>query len=461
LATTISPSTNSSPWPVRLLVVADLGGDVAAPRPATGATLDDLMASMRPRLGPGPGVSREILFRSLADFSPEALRLALPAAVSPDESWKAVDALLHAPRFQAIEAAWRGLDRLLRQAGDGRDVEIDVLDLATPALRASPDRIFGGPERACAAVLVDSDIGGALADGAFLREVAALAERRRTAVLLGAAPSLLGLRHAAHLPGLSDPADRLDAAWGGGWRAFRASDAARWVGLTINRFLLRPVYTQEAGAHAETASPGRPDDYLWGRGVWLAGADLVRSRRDRGDPLTLSGIVPERLHLELPVWTWSSPGGARRSSSLEAALDLEAVQPLVRSGLSPLFESAGAGSAVLPLIVNAYRTDPRKIPVEGTLAHTLVLGRFVSALAATVPAVEAEPDDAAADLLLRGALQKALASRLTDGVSATLRTAVERPQGRRVARAFLRGDLTGSGRDAEIELSIPLTEGAA
>jgi hypothetical protein len=454
------PDAGLPAWPVRLLVVADLTGGpgAGAPAPVAGRTIDGLIRALEPALPAGPGIPRDIRPRSLADLAPDGLRAALASGDSARTQGPVLDALLHAPAFQAFEAAWRGLARLLAHVGEGAEVE--VLDVGAQALRRAPDLAFqdgaADPLHRRTAILINAELGAAAGDGAFLRALAALAERHRTPVVLAAAPSLLGLRYAAHLPALNDPADRLDSAWGGAWRAFRATDAARWVALTVNHVLLRPPYTIEAGGHPESVSPSRPDDFLWGRGVWLAGTDMLRSARIHGHPLGLSGMFPERFHFDLPLWTWGGPGGTPVSSSLETSIDQDGVQRLVRAGLSPICEAAGPGSAVLPLLANAHRPDPRRIPVEGTLAHTLILARFVSALAAATSAVEAEPDDAAAGGLLASALRRALAPRLSDADGTALEVAVERPEGRRVARAALRGDLTGSGRSTEIELSIPL-----
>jgi hypothetical protein len=446
-------------WPASVLVVADLGGGGTGPARPAGGPLEALFEALAPRLSAGPGLHPEIRFGSLADFTPAGLRRA--GGIGD------LDAVLHAPPFQALEAAWRGLALALGAAprGDGGGPALEVLDLPESVVRREPETVFRGltgePLRRRTAIALDLEVGASPADGALARALAALAERHRTPVILGAAPSLLGLRHTAHLPALPDPASRLDTAWGGGWREFRAADAARWVCLTINRFLLRPAYTDSAGGHAEKVSPARPQDFLWGRGAWLVAADLLRSAAACGDPLALGGITTERYHAGLPVWSWSGPGGETVASALEARLERDTAERLVRAGLTPVFEALGPGTAVLPLVVNAYRPDPRRIPVEGTLAHTLVLARLVAALAAAVPAVEAEPDDAAAGDLLAAALRRSLATRLTDAGGATLESAVERPGGRRVARAALRGDFTGSGRDGEIELSLPLGEGSA
>jgi len=458
-------------WPVRVLVVSDFSGgrDRGEIRRVDGASIDELLSAIGPRIAGGSGAPEELIVRRLGDFTPAALcrSLAGPDAQAPSSA--VLDGVLHAPAFQAVESAWRGLALLLGHGGASPDraggadgaVEIDLFDVDPAALRRSPEILFsaapGDSRRSPTAILIDVDLGAAAADGTFLEALATQAERRRTPALLGTAPALFGVQHAAHLPGIPDPAPRLDAAWKGVWRTFRASDTARWIGLTVNRVLLRSPYEQDTDGHAERVSPARPGDYLWGRGIWLAGADIVRSAREQGHPLALSGILPRRFHVDLPRWSWTGGGGARQASSVEAAFDQDAVQRFVRAGLSPIFEPAGAGSAVLPLLVNSFRPDPRRIPVEGTLAHTLILARFVSAFARAAPLLDAESDDGVAGEVLRRELRSALGPGLGSGSTAALETSVGRSADERIASASLRGDLTGSGRDEEIELSIPLS----
>ncbi len=450
-------------WPIRVRVVGDLSGGrgSGSVRPVSG-TLDDLMAALEPRLDATAESAHPVRFRTLSDFTPGELGAGLTPRAGAAEKAGALDSILHSPAFQSLESAWRGLERLLQSVPGGGAASVEVVDIPRAALRQSPAAIFESadpdPRRRPTAILIDDEAGASGADAAWLEKLAALAERRRVPIVLSGAPSLLGLRHSAHLPALTDPAARLDAAWGGAWRSLRQSDAARWVSLTVNRILLRAPYTRERGGHDESVSAARPETYLWGRGVWLAGIDLVRSVAAHGHPLALAGIFPERYHHGLPVWSWNAPGGAPLSSSVEASLDADTVQRLVRAGLTPISEPAGPGSALLPLIVNAYRPDPRRIPVEGTLGHTLVLARFVAALVVAAPDAEARSDDGAAGDLLRSALRQAMATCLVDLEAAALDAAVERPQGRRMARAALRGDLSGSGRAEEIELSIPLAD---
>jgi hypothetical protein len=466
------PTLGGTSRPVRLLVAAELSGGTGRKevRAAGGAAIDDLLASFEPRVRPIQSLPEEIAFRRLDDFTPQALRRSASVTSDRPGDQGGLDEILHAAPFQALESCWRGLALLLREAARGSSPsgttgapEVDLLDVNLRELRRSPDDLFLAAARSSRgrydAILVELEVKNDPADGDFLRSITALAESHRTPLILAASPSLVGLQHGAHLPGLADPAGRLDPAWNGGWRAFRVSDGARFLALTVNRFLLRQPYTQDAGGHEESVSPSRPADYLWGGGHWLAGADLLRSGRAHGHPLALSGIVPERYH-DLPCWSWTAPGGVRQSSCLEATFDQESVQRFVRAGLTPVFEPAGAGCAVLPLIVNAFRPDPRRIPVEGTLAHTLVLAHFVSALAAAARVVALEADDEAANALLRTELQSAMAVPLRRGSAAALDTSVRRLPDERVACATLRGDLTGSGRDEEIDLSIPLSPGA-
>ena len=71
-------------------------------------------------------------------------------------------------------------------------------------------------------------------------------------------------------------------------QTFQAEQSARWLTLTLGRYLQRAPYTDTSG-YSETVTESNPDTYLWGRGVWLVAAAAARSIRENGHPLALSG----------------------------------------------------------------------------------------------------------------------------------------------------------------------------
>src|SRR2546426_9095983 len=105
-------------WPVRLLVASDFSGgrDRRDIRQVDGTPIDDLLAATAPTITIGAASPGALEFRRLTDFAPESLRRSLAGRDGETPSAAALDAVLHAPAFQSIEAAWRGLALLLSQA---------------------------------------------------------------------------------------------------------------------------------------------------------------------------------------------------------------------------------------------------------------------------------------------------------------------------------------------------------
>ena len=440
-------------WGVRLLLVSDFSGGRSTRRvlQLTDAGVDSLLAALSPVFPEDSRVQGPGTIGSLADFHPDSWK----GALEPQD----VDEILHARAFQDLEAAWRGLQRVA--TAWTRAVEVEILDVTRADLAGDPTIPFherrADPLERRTAILLNFDIGPSAVDGSLFRRLAEEGARWRIPILAHASAGLLGAKHPAHAAALPDPSARLDQAWGGGWRALRESDASRWFGVTFNRFLLRPPYGAATDRHEESVSPARPESSLWGRGIWLAAIDLIRSFERHGHPLALGGISGDRFHPELPRWSWTAPGRAEVISSLEAAIDMAEVELLVRAGLSPLMEPMGAGSVVLPMLVNAHREDPTRLPVDGTLAHSLVVARFVGAAVNATRTVPAGDDDRAAADRCRRFIAAALAPVLPgdasqDAVAAT----VEARDGGEVLTAAIRGDLTGAGRSMDVEVSIPI-----
>lgn len=321
-------------WVARVLAVSGFSGTRTTRRclPLEASGVGTAMAALVPEISGLPRLAASLGFRTLDDFRPESWR----GSLGPDE----VDAVLHSGPFQALEAAWRGAELLSHEVGP--DTTIELLDASAADLKDDPTLAFRGaasdPLARRTLLLLDLDIGSASADEDLLGKLAELAERWRIPLVTHAAAGLLGAKHASHAAALPDPAGRLDAAWGSRWREFREADAARWVSLTFNRFLLRSSYTKDRDGHPESAPASRPETLLWGRGIWFAGVDALRSVRQHWHPLALGGLSGDRFHTNLPTWTWTAQGRGEVVSSVEASLDRDEVKRLIRAGLSPLFE---------------------------------------------------------------------------------------------------------------------------
>jgi predicted component of type VI protein secretion system len=74
----------------------------------------------------------ELRFRGMSDFEPAGVAAQVPGLVEalgagrPETSAR-LDAILHAPAFQRLEASWRSLQYLLRSIGTSATLKVRVL----------------------------------------------------------------------------------------------------------------------------------------------------------------------------------------------------------------------------------------------------------------------------------------------------------------------------------------------
>ena len=206
-----------------------------------------------------------------------------------------VDAILHAPEFQALEARWRGLLLLATQADGGDNQRIELLDVSRSELledfEDAPElpqsglyRLvysaeygqFGGEPYA--ALIADYEFGPLTSDLALLQKLAAVGAMAHAPVIAAASPRFFGLTDFGALAALVDPAGA--TALHAGWNAFRATDDARHVGLTLPRILLRTPWN---AGEAPTAWPYReeagmtPQTRLWGSSAYALATRLCAS----------------------------------------------------------------------------------------------------------------------------------------------------------------------------------------
>ena len=413
--------------PLKLLVLGDHRGRAEAmplesriPLRVTEETFDQVLAGIAPSLeltvpdllGDGGGGLRVRLgFTSLADFSPGSvarqvpelarmvdLRRALSAAKADDaldlghllgtaavprERWaidqwvaeldgrlsRQLDAILHEPRFQALEAAWRGLRLLVRRADPGQDVHIDLLCVSREELAAdfedAPELVrsglfkrvytaeygqFGGEPYA--ALVADFAFGPAPRDLALLQKIAAIAAMAHAPVLAAASPRFFAIDAFDRLPELADPAALTEGPDRAAWNAFRSSDDARCVGLVLPRLLLRAPYGADAAPTRDFAYEEEVRDrhasYLWGNPAYAFAARMAMSfASHRWYPDLVGG--PDGGRAPGPVsLPYFSLGDGEPRIPTEALLSERCEAELGALGFIPLSARPGTGEAGFP-----------------------------------------------------------------------------------------------------------------
>lgn len=215
-----------------------------------------------------------------------------------------LNAILHHPRLQRLEASWRGVEMLVTQADGAHNVKIKMLDVSWAevakdigrALEFDQSQLFhkiyseeyGTPGGEPYGVLIgDYEIGHHVSsrhphdDISTLDGLAQIAAASFSPFIASASSAFFGLDDFA---GLGQP---LDLARGFAqteyirWRALREKPDARFLGLTLPKVLLRLPYTNAPGPYRgifldEEAAAGDARNYLWGNASYAFGAILLR-----------------------------------------------------------------------------------------------------------------------------------------------------------------------------------------
>lgn len=289
-------------------------------------------------------------------------------------------AVLHHPRFQELEASWRGLAWLTEEVETGESTKLGALDLtreelATDLLAADRldasglfkvlvERSSQAPgDRPWTAVVVLHPFDGSLEDGLLLGRLCKVARAAGAVVLGGATPAVVGCPSFGKRPDPHDwEAPAGDAATV--WTAMRHQPDARHAALLAPRVLLRRPYgakTDPVSTFAFEELPGKPrhEDYLWGSGA-LAGA-VVLARAFARDGWSMEVGGQEEL-TDMPTHAYHDGIESLQQPSAEAWLSDRAGHALIEAGLSPL--ASVKNSTTVRLLAMRSIAEPRA-PLAG------------------------------------------------------------------------------------------------
>ncbi len=209
-----------------------------------------------------------------------------------------LDAILHHPEVQKIESAWRSLKYLVDGTDFRENVKLEVVNVSKEDLledfEDAPEipksglyrtiytaeyGTFGGSPYA--AMIGNYDFGPGPQDIKLLQYVGSVAAMSHAPFIAAAGPSMFGLDDFNGLPQLKDLKSIFEGPQYTKWQAFRESEDARYVGLTMPQFLLRLPYGPDtdpvkAFNYEEDVSASH-GDYLWGNAAFTFASRLTDS----------------------------------------------------------------------------------------------------------------------------------------------------------------------------------------
>lgn len=442
------------PWRILVLTEAAPAGGAIVRVPAGEPEFWLAAADVRAEVPRPGGGTTALAPRHAADFEPAALAAALGGNPAP----AALDAALHAPAFQRLDAAWRGLQLLMREAGEAVAVEVEGVPRATLAATLR-DRVYErelGANDPLTLVVLDYDFTHKAADLTLLREAAEVAAALQVPMVAHAGAGFFDVRYFVQTAAFTELMPRLGTPAHAGWREFQASEPARWIALTMNRFLLRAPWTAAAGGHAETVADANPDTFLWGRGGWLVAAAVARSVREQGHALAIAGGQGGRFD-SMPTREFPVSANEKRALATESTITDVQMTELERVGFTPVVGPLGAGTVMMPMVVTAFRLRPGVLTVEATLAYQILAARLAHTLGRLLDSRPGEPRAAAEHL--RSGIASFLGGFAGEGgeaVAVELREEPGNGHTATVADVRVKPKITLEGKNVEFAFGLPL-----
>lgn len=299
-----------------------------------------------------------------------------------------LDAILHAPEFQRLEAVWRSLEFMVRRIPAGPNLIIKVLPVSYEELREDLERSstrkdgvlvldrhqsalydflytqeygqHGGEP--LGVLVIDHPLTDTPDDIVLLQPLAEIAADAHLPILLGASPRLAGLADFTELG--ERPIDiAANIASGMGmssrWKAFRRFETARYVGAVLPRVLARGPHRNGGGrscffAYEETIA-GRAEK-LWMNAAYPLAVRIATAFMHHGWSVAFTGLAGGGGVVDgLQPPDFGLGDEARWPvSPLEVQLTEEQEQALTSAGMIALMPAVEEGCGIFYSAHSAY-----------------------------------------------------------------------------------------------------------
>ncbi len=279
-----------------------------------------------------------------------------------------LNAIMHAPEFQKLEGAWRGLHYLVMQSETSSMLKLRVLNISKKELAKDLEKAaefdqsalfkkvyeeeygtFGGAPYG--ALIGDYEFGRNPMDIGLLEKISNVAAAAHAPFLAAADPGLMGLESFTDLPNPRDLAKKFETPDYAKWKSFRESEDSRYVGLTLPRVLMRLPYGPdtvpvETFNFKEDVDGTDHSKYLWGNAAYAMATRLTDSFAKYGWCATIRGVEGGGKVEGLPTHTFSTDDGEiAMKCPTEIAITDRREKELADLGFIPLVHCKGTDYA--------------------------------------------------------------------------------------------------------------------
>ena len=283
-----------------------------------------------------------------------------------------VNAIMHHPDFQQLEGAWRGLHYLVNNTESDEMLKIRVMNISKKDLGRTLRRYkgtgwdqspfhkrlyeeeygqFGGEPFGC--LVGDYHFDHSPQDVEMLAELSKNAAAAHCPFITGAAPTVMQMDTWQELANPRDLTKIFGNTEYASWRSLRDSEDARYLGLTMPRFLARLPYgaktspVDEFDFEEDTGSADHRK-YAWANSAYAMAVNINRSFKYYGWCTSIRGVESGGIVEDLPVHTFpSDDGGVDMKCPTEIAISDRREAELAKNGFMPLVHRKNSDLAAL------------------------------------------------------------------------------------------------------------------
>lgn len=239
-----------------------------------------------------------------------------------------MDEILHNPEFQALEARWLALHKLVHKTETGKYLEIKLLNASSQdiyndlhyATELTQSRLFkwiyedeygtmGGIPYSC--IVFDEYFGKSEYDTRFLTLLSQIGSAAHTCLLASVKPEMFEIEsfNDLHIP--RDLSMIFESSEAIHWNSFRKNEESRYINLFLPRILMRTPYgpntlPTRGFMYAETVAGHENDKFCWGNPAFAMAIQINLAVAKYGWAAAIRGPEGGGLVENLPTYSFKT-----------------------------------------------------------------------------------------------------------------------------------------------------------
>ncbi|MFT5968992.1 MAG: type VI secretion system protein ImpC, partial [Yoonia sp.] len=237
-----------------------------------------------------------------------------------------VNKIIHAPEYQELESAWRGLAYTVNNSETDASLRVNVMNVAKSELKSELRRYPGAKwdksplftkiyeqefgtmgGKPYGTIIGDFQFDHSTGDVSLLRDLGKIAAAAQAPFITSAAPSLLGMDNWNEMPNPVDLGEIFETPDYAAWNGLRDSENSRYVAMTLPRVLSREPYSQNSSSVVEEFNFEEETDghagemYAWMNSAHAMAVNINRAHKEHGWTVQIRGVQSGGEVMNLPT----------------------------------------------------------------------------------------------------------------------------------------------------------------